>query len=141
MGATAADVAVPAALSRVAIKRRHTEQGRRLAAPGGCPVRAASAHKQAAVTGPQPGTDWMISARRARASFVGDASQHALVAAGQVGLQGLAAGSRASSRLSAQFGAELAQGSEVFEQFTAQGQQVTELLEVALLRGCRWEAV
>ena len=35
LGATAADAAAPAALARVAIKRRHAEQGRRLAAREG----------------------------------------------------------------------------------------------------------
>lgn len=50
------------------------QAGRRLGDARGCPVRGVRRNRQAAVTGPQPGTDWMISARRARAA---SAAMHA----------------------------------------------------------------
>ena len=60
----------------------------------------------------------------------GDALQHALLAGGNVGLEGLPVGGGAWGGLGVEFGAELAEGAEVVEELAAESEQVAELVEV-----------
>ena len=85
-----------------------------------------SAHRQAALTGPKPGIDWMMASRR-------ESSASAAVAAGDVGLEGLEGGAGAARDFGTDLGAELAEGAELLDELAAEGEQVAELLEIARL--------
>ncbi len=140
MGATAANAAATMLFARVLVERRQAQQRGGLAATDGAQFghlgtqaggrdRAAAGHR----------LDDLGAARQG--SVGGDTSQHALLAGADVGLQAIATVSDAGSRLGGEFGAQLAEGAELYHELAARGQQVTEQLQVIVLGRGRHEAV
>ena len=142
LGATAANAAATMLFARVLVERRQAQQRGGLAATDGAQfghLGTQAGGRDRAAAGHRASLDDLGAARQG--SVGGDTSQHALLAGADVGLQAIATVSDAGSRLGGEFGAQLAEGAELYHELAARGQQVTEQLQVIVLGRGRHEAV
>ena len=140
LGAAAADGAVAAVLSGVAVEGGEAEQGGGLAAAKGAELGHVSA-EAGGVDGTEAGDRLDDGVAAGELGVGSDALAHAAVAVGDVGLEGLERGAGAGSGLGVEFGAELAESAELLEELAAEDEQVAEELEVPRLGRDRLEAV
>ena len=130
--APAADAAPAAVLSGIAVERCEAKQAGGLAAAEAAEFGHVGA-EAGGIDGATAGDRLDDGVTTGEFGVGGDTGAHPAIAGFDVGLEGLERGGGAASGLGAEFGAELAQGTELLDELAAEGEQVAELLEVALL--------
>ena len=140
LGAAAADGAAAAVLAGVAVEGSEAEEGSGLAAAEGAELGHVGAEAGGG-DGAAAGDRADDGGAAGECGVGGDAGEHAALAVGAVGLQGVEGGAGAAGGLGSEFGAELAEGAELFDELAAEGEQVAEVLEVARLGWGRLEVV
>ena len=129
LGPPAADAAPAAVLPGIAVEGGDTEQGGGLAAAEAAEFGHLGA-EAGGIDGSAAGDRLDDGVTAAEFGVGGNACAHTAVAVLNVGLEGFERGGGAASGLGAEFGAELAQGTELLDEFAAEGEQVAEVLEV-----------
>ena len=140
LGAAAADGATAAVLAGVAVEGSEAEQGSGLAAAEGAELGHVGAEAGGG-DGAAAGDRADDGGAAGECGVGGDAGEHAALAVGDVGLQGVEGGAGAAGGLRGEFGAELAEGAELFDELAAESEPVAEQLEVARQGRGRLEAV